>query len=206
MKKMFTNDLFFLIVVLLTVLSVGVACICSILNGSGFLFDCWTGVIAAAGVLSLYISYKTHNKNVMKGLIGFVLAVILMLDVYYFGFDLSLYESADVLAIDFVFFALDLILIVNHFILASDHGSRPVNILVNQIVLFLQAATSAGYYILTITENALEYGSAAGGSDALIPVINIAFALSCTMTFAAVVCVESRLDVYKARREKADGQ
>ncbi len=96
-------------------------------------------------VIFLYIAYQKHNKNVQKGLLG----AVLMWNLYdEFNFVVgNMVFTSDLFAqynkscepeyiilctINVILFGF---LFANHFIINSDHHSRPVNIFINQLLV-----------------------------------------------------------------------
>ena len=72
MKKLFTNDTFFLAMVLCSICEIIFAIITiSVFHNSDQ--ACLVLNIRVLCVFALYISYKKHNKNVMKGMMGALL-------------------------------------------------------------------------------------------------------------------------------------
>lgn len=141
-----------------------------------------------ACLVCLYLSFKNHSKNVMKGMMGALLAAMLLdctcwLNTY-FGLD-TIFSCITI--------ALNTVLFINHFIINNEHHSKSGNILVNQIVVCLLCIV----YVVWDALWALSYplGAATVGA--------ISSSIHCIGVTATVVCVESRLDAYRIDREKA---
>lgn len=191
MKKLFTNDKFFLAMVIFGFVG---SVLCSIyyaiptINAfnppaaTSFAFE-------AICAICLYVSYKKHSKNVMKGMLAAVLTSLLM---DFTCWMVDLYFSLD-LVFNCIAFGLIAILFVNHFIINSEHHSKPVNIRINQIVALLYFVDCLVWDITW----ALSFPLGVETVGACIECI------SCTGLIATIVCVESRLDAYRIDREKA---
>lgn len=78
-------------------------------------------------------SYLDHNKNVMKSLIGFILAGLLMLSMHYAftNFDGSQWDCIA----KAVIFGFVVIFTVNQFLLSNDHYARPLILFINQAIV-----------------------------------------------------------------------
>lgn len=196
MKKLFTNDGFFSFVVI-------VGCIGAILYSLGcFLF--WTDILSSTYVsaaifmlfngafsLILLVSYKKHQKNLMKAVMGALLmssfATICTLTfpvVYTFTLDL---------VCCFAILALTLIVLINHFIINADHHSKEANVRLNQLCALLIAIVAVVW--------ALGWIPYLDSTVAIIFQFFSSIAVLCME--AAIVCVESRLDEYRLDRESA---
>ena len=139
-------------------------------------------------LICLYISYKRHDKNVMKGMIGAVLTALLLdctcwLDTY-FGPD-TIFSCT--------LFVLKVIIFVNHFIINKEHHSMPINIRINQIVLVV-------WCLVCIAWDAVWAFSFPLGKDTFGAVVECCY---CIGAFVSIVCIETRLDAYRIEREKA---
>jgi len=187
MKKLFTNDKFFLANVLIAAIGLVINfVICRFIYppewSTGFILF----IIVAVCLLVVYFSYKKHNKNVMKGMIGAVLMAyliegILGLNVNYTPFDRICTR---------LMFALSVCLFISHFVINGSRKASPVSVLINQLLCFTNAITS-------IVWNAIGNN----GTLELVASVLSAIAWSCVMF--SIVCVESRLDAYRLDREAA---
>jgi len=195
MKKFFTNDKVFSLV------AIG-GFVCSLLYSIGC-FAFWSDILASTyasaailmvingvAVLSLYISYKKHAKNVMKGLIGVLLygnfaTVCTITFPYTNTFTIDIVCSFALLALTFA-------ILVNHFIINSDHKSRKNNVLLNQILAILIVIVAIIWPISWI-----QYLEGA----AIIFQFITSLGIICIV--GTIVCVESRLDAYRIDREAA---
>lgn len=197
MKKLFTNDKFFLFSVLATVLCAVIEIICFIISKADIATHfTWITPHIIIGICSavLYLSYINHNKNIMKGIIGFLFATILMNDIK----NLEYYTVASFSYIcQLLFVVLDIVLVVDHFVLNSTHLSKPVTVKINQFVLVLFTIIS-----IVLLINVLSGMSSFPGVALYNYIESITSGLIFVFTFASIVCVESRLDLYKAIREQ----
>jgi len=185
MKKIFTNDKFFGTVTVIAVLSQLIYFVFYLLL-SQFRF---IPFVQIACEIVLFVSFKKHSKNVMKGMMGAMLMLIMV--------NASKIIQGNELMIDkvcsIVYFGLTIILFINHFIINSTHLSSKGNILANQITVALVAVT-------VIVWNVAFFPSYSIFSDYLIGILEI---ISFIGFAAVVVCVESRLDAYRLDREAA---
>jgi len=190
-KKLFTSDIFFLVSVALTVISVVPFTICSLMVWPQYSYMPAILVVNAISVVALYISYKRYNKNVMKSLIGFLLMGVLAI---------TITATFPIEPGDIVYTILSLInllvvvsLCINHFVINSNRYAKSLNIYLNQILLFAQFAI---YLIM-----AYRWIGDVSGFILVLYMLGIPFA-EFGVT-ASIVCVESRLDAYKYDREVA---
>jgi len=188
MKKLFTNDKFFLAMTVIAALSQFIVVICLWPQYKLGLMT-MIPISQIACEIVLYVSFKKHSKNVMKGMMGAMLMLIML--------DASRYIQGNELIIDkvcgIVYFVLLVFLFINHFIINSTHLSSKVNILANQITVVLIAITDIVWNVAFFQEYSLMY-------EYLISILDI---ISFAGFAALVVCVESRLDAYRLDREAA---
>jgi len=186
-KKLFTNDKFFLAMTVLGVLGLIVADILLSINYPGSMTSIITRFIAALCLIFLRSSYVKHSKNVMKGLMGALLMAGLLHSLSLTG---SIFLTIDKVFVPIIIL-LSAVLFISHFIINSDHHSKPGYIRLNQVLCALLAVAFLVWNIgwACVSENAV---------DALA---SIALALGRIGMYAAVVCVESRLDAYRIERE-----
>jgi len=188
MKKLFTNDKCFLAVTLLAVIGeLGYALI-EICMGE-YIQSQFTLIFRVACVLCLYISYKKYSKNVMKGMMGALLATQTMTAAIYMT-DIDTVVGS---VCGPAFLILSLLLFINHFIINADHKASPAMIIMNQILLILLVINNivwSGYFLL--------------GSNSVVEVLmGILDIFGFIGMTSIVVCVESRLDAYRLDREEA---
>ncbi len=190
MKKIFTNDKFFLAAVLFAVLGNGIYAILALCATEFALSSPIIGqLIRVLCAIFLYSSYKKHSKNVMKGLMGAMLMAQLILSIDYL--------SQKTLPIDGVCMpvvvVLSALLFINHFIINSDHHSSPAMVRLNQIIAVL----------LIVNEIVWSGTWVAVSFSPLYLIAAIMGILGFIGFVGAVVCVESRLDAYRLERENA---
>ena len=189
MKKLFTNDKFFEAVSIIVVLS-GIFCMneCLVFK-EGYLKDCIIMLFAVFCVIALYVSYKEHSKNVMKGLMGSILAIGVTDSVSRIGTATDTLGKiccgAYVLLAFFIF--------VNHFVINSEHHSSPVCVLLNQIAAILISVDIAIWRISGFKNCSGIWDTAE----------NVFFIVLFTGIIVFLVCVESRLDSFRSNREEA---
>ena len=157
-------------------------------------------IIMAVFLVVLAISYIKHDKNVMKGMIGAVLATTFFSDLpyvfdmfesreYYFetiGGIWTVYEIMEILII-----AAYVLIFVTHFLINSEHKSNPGKILFNQIVLMLVPL----FYIIQVIVSIII------GRNAMFLAGKICNFLANVCILNMVVCIESKLDAYRIARE-----
>lgn len=188
-----------------TALVAGIVCGVSfyLISGSP---DVQQPIYIIQGILALFIyrAYAAHDKNVMKGLLGALLMELILNELcYIFGFlrikiveefEMSTALGVIFVAIEVVFFTLQVILFINHFVINSDHHSSPVKVRFNQKVLFclmstiivqemFSIATLSSYTAYTVLQQILWF------------ILEIS-------TYGFIICIESKIDEYKALREQ----
>ncbi len=190
MKKLFTNDKFFLAMVLCAVIGEGLYSVLSLVNSFSLISSVVPMMIRVLCVVFLYSSYRKHSKNVMKGLMGALLMAQVLNAITLFGFGNS---SVFLTATRIAFLVLNLALFINHFIINSDHHSSSKNVTLNQVIVILLAVlnTVRVIYLMTFLPGTL---SVIRFACDIIGYIGMT---------AIVVCVESRLDAYRLDREAA---
>jgi len=192
MKKLFTDDKFFMASALLAIV--------------GLLFNdvvLWDGFqqyritilmeeMCALCSVFLYTSYKKHNKNVMKFLMGALLTLILVRALSVLtGLDA---DKSHVLVLVMALYSLfALLLFVDHAIINSDRRSSAKYIRANQVICGLILVCE----LLACALSQPMYDSV------LATISNIAGAIGFACVVITVVCVESRLDAYRINREQA---
>jgi len=189
MKKLFTNDVFFAFAAIIGFVGELLLSIIASISYPQSVGEYI--VIFLSGLLSLflYISYKKHNKNAMKALMG----AILMAEISSAACSVGTHLFTPFFVYIMLQFALAVILFINHISINSVHTSSPKKVLLNQIICVLLAITVFAWDIngLFQCKNAIEV-----------------FSVVCDMVghpcmIASIVCVESRLDAYRLDREAA---
>jgi len=155
-------------------------------------------------IIFLYRAFIHHNKNVQKGLLGAVLMWYLFDNINYYLNGILLNKDTfpaynNVPGLIYVIFnliiaLLFLCLFINHFIINSDHHSRPINIFINQLLVIVISILS----ISTIPASCILLS---GRTWILIEEITWATGLPALVFLVA--SYETRLDAYKTNREVA---
>jgi len=184
MKKIFTNDMFFLASTVLSVLGMITLLIAEFIGGQEFMSYNLTLSAFPLCTLLLYISYKSHNKNVMKSLLGSLLMAMVISDVIYVTLN-------DVFALFFM--TCDILLFFSHLLINSDRHSSPLRVRFSQCVI-------AVYCIIEIIWTVIHLINACSIYDY---VFTFSSAVAYLSTASVIVCVESRLDAYRLDREAA---
>ncbi len=189
MKKLFTNDRFFLAMVLISVWGEIIYLASTVLQGEHILTLCIPSVIRLMCMLVLWFTYKAHNKNAMKGMMGAILMALLLEGN-------SMLAKAVILA-DKIIVPIYLVcaaaLFISHFVINSTRHPSPASVKLNQILAFLLAAADLAWYIVWIPHE----------TAILTSVADCVYGISFACLTAAIVCVESRLDAYRLDRENA---
>jgi len=194
--KFYEKDITFVLFTILTIL-IGIAStVLSIVNDNvSYVLVPIITIIAFV----LFRSYKTHNKNVMKGLMGAVLMwlvteeVSYMINVFLSG-PVAFKNTVDNLyglfvVVKVVCVIVTLGIFALHFVINSDHKSNPLFIELNQTLqLFLICL-----YVADIIISAMAMGS--------LNAELIAFLVFKAALMNMVICIESKLDAYRIIRE-----
>ena len=200
LNGVFTNDKLFKASTIICAIctAIYIACFFSWSWNSGLADLPWLFIDVITGVCAivLYVSYRRHNKNLMKGITGFLLASILMDDVQSMVYYLSINDAFSVFSIFYVVCAI--IIVINHFIQSSSRKSNSVSVTVNQIVLLLDVlAVIVGYIFYMAASADFINPSVVDYISTIAEGFNFVFI--CTI----IICVESRLDSYRIDRENA---
>ncbi len=189
MKKLFTNDNFFLAMTMIGFFGMIISVILGFILYPE-MYSTWILNIALALCnLFLHVSYKKHSKNVMKGLMGAVLfgGVIYAFDA------LSWNEST----IDYVCSILILVMIigifVTHFCINSEHSSKPGLIKLNQFIILIIIVPVVVWNV----DWMIKY------DDIMLRLFCLVLMIGWSCVMASIVCIESRLDAYRLDREAA---
>ena len=155
-------------------------------------------------VIFLYVSYRKHNKNVQKGLLGAILMWYLYDETNYVVdniiFDSDAFTQYDnfqgraYIILSIVTMVLFAALFVNHFIINSDHHSRPVNIFLNQTLVILIA-------VISIVSMIFQWFVFSGDFSGILEATSWHIGLAALVLMLAAY--ESRFDAYKIAREAA---
>ncbi len=137
-------------------------------------------LIIAVCVMALYASYRGHNKNVMKGLMGALLMAMLMMSVQRLKTD-PLFGTVQTLLVA--------ALMAEHFSINGRHQQSPKGVHANQVLAILIVVNAVVWNIVRPTT-----------INAVFSILEIVVACS---TVGSVVCIESKLDSFRAERENA---
>jgi len=190
LRKLFMNEKFFFGVFLANFISCGTLGV-SYIYPQFELYNVTAGLVmllTAVCVITLFASYKNHAKNVMKGMMG---ALLMALVISAF----ILVESRRVL--DVICGWINVLLVlgfaVDHFMINGTHLASPAKIRVNQVLLAAIVVNKLVWDVLSILISATSTVIFAAILD-VVATASIA---------GAVVCVETRLDAYRLKRESA---
>lgn len=182
-----------------TLVAFGVNLVSKIMCGfyAMFIID----VVFILCVIFLYIAYRRHNKNVQKGLLG----AVLMWNLYdefnfvvgnmVFASDLFTQynkscepEYVILCTVNVILFGF---LFVNHFIINSDHHSRPVNIFINQLLVIA---------IAVITIVSLSF-PVVWRNDFSVILEAVSWHIGQVVSIMMIASYESVFDAYRIKRE-----
>ncbi len=189
MKKLFTNDKFFLAMVLCAVVCELAYALCNITLGDYAVQSQLVLLFRILCVLVLYSSYKKHSKNVMKGMMGSLLAAQLITAVLLLP---EIYVPIDKVCGP-LFALLSALLFISHYLINSEHHSSPAWVRFNQILVLLLFLNNAVWAVVWLILDPVP----------IHIVLGIADIIGFLGMVAVVVCIESRLDAYRLDREAA---
>ena len=159
------------------------------------------------GVIALYllVAYDKHDKNVMKGLLGAMLTTLVISELSYFygTFQSILTQMREISTVLVVISLLIEILIcvamalvfITHFVINSDHHSSPALVKINQYLLVVILA-------LILVQKLFKVCALGTTMEMFIAVLVWIVLEVCS--FGTVVCIESKLDAYRKKREGND--
>jgi len=189
MKFFFTNDKFFAFTTWFAVLAIiPYVLVVSLLYTDQFII--FENCIRLINVLCLavtYISYKKHNKNVMKGMMGAVMITLVLIGLTSFFINEN-YKIESGISI-----ALAIALFINHFIINSDRQARPANVLINQILVLVLAIVAIVSFVSLVP-------TCINTADAIVTILA---AFGQPFSMISIICIEARLDAYRSNREEA---
>jgi len=153
----------------------------------------WNGVLIISIVICLFIivkSYYDHNKNLMKGLDGFVFAAILVKSIY----ELFLMTNGSLsFSFKVALTVLTAVIVLNHFIMANDHKSQSNAIYLNYCAMIAYLCLSA----IGIVVNVITSDSKLAEAGELLVMAFISIPVMLT-----VLCIETRVNEFKIIREE----
>ncbi len=189
MRKLFENDLFFLLMTILAVVGETLYSIIGLAVTPRAPLP-YIGLLFRVGcVIVLYDSYRKHSKNVMKGMMGALLMGQLLTAI-------SLLSDR-VLPIEVVttpiFVILSAFLFINHFIINADHNPSMAMVNLNRVLV-----------LVLLVNNFLRAGAYCLQCESLVEGVSVLLdGLGFLGLSSVVVCVESRLDAYRIDRQTA---
>ena len=148
-------------------------------------------IINVAIVFCITISFKKHEKNIMKFLFGALMMGRVMyalnyVDYYFFGD----YDSLVCKISSMAFFLLYLLFFFNHLLLGYGHKASPAKMKFNYVIGGLILVTLIVWNLI-LSSTAMQY------AETVLAVISEA-----ALVFE-VLCIETKVDAYKLDREAA---
>ena len=150
--------------------------------------------------LCLYLSYKDHQKNVMKGLMGASLMWLFAEETEYVKaiafYDKDYYTAAfgdqykTFLGVKIITVILIFSVFVFHFLINSEHHSSPFEVGANKFLSIAIAAAYAADMVFT------------GVCTGKFATIMVCYCLFKIFLMLMVVCVEAKLDIFRLKREE----
>lgn len=184
------KDKFFLSTVVISLIGTAIYVGDGLLMWEAYLISAIISILNTICVLVLFTSYKKHQKNVMKGMMGSLLMGLITHGVaILIPFDPET-PAYNILAIINLFILVGLAL--NHYIINTEHYSNPAGVYLNQILVVAEVLTfiCAGIACLP-------------GYDVYSIVHLIGMIMLVVGNMSVIVCIETRLDAYRIDREKA---
>ena len=199
-SEIFANESFITATVAETLIFYAVNLVAKLLCGLYSLFI--VDLVFFLCVAALFVAYKSHNKNVQKGLLGAVLMWYLYDEVnYVVG---SIIFDSEVFTVynnfwgrGYIYMSVATVvlfaaLFVNHFIINGDHHSRSVNIFINQLLVVAIAA-------LSIVSMVFQCFVLSGDFASILEALSWHTGLASLVLMIAAY--ESRFNAYKIKRE-----
>ena len=156
-------------------------------------FSAFTFILNTACVIVLYLSYKKHDKNVMKGMMGAILMLMLLRSAD--NFSRTALEIAEPGLLRIIAMAIPVIIMlaimINHFIINADRHSKPWNVKVNQILFVILLVVQVLYRMYNVVV-----------SDSMF--LRMSYLVSIftmSSTICLLICIETKMEGYKALRE-----
>ena len=137
-----------------------------------------TACIVGAVLIALVVCHFRHYTLAVQGLIGAILFQRILVFCSSLGYLPVLYS---------IVLACYAVVFINHFYIASQHTSKPKNMKLNQILLFVIAALMIVGYIWFRPER---------------PALQVVCSIVSEVAIVnAIICIETKIDSYKAERE-----
>jgi len=152
------------------------------------IFELGLEIINILIVFGIAISYKAHEKNIMKTLFG---AVIMGQIIYTFNFITSIFgitEYIFTLVLTIIGLLLYIVLFINHLILGYGHKASPDRVKLNRVVGLL-------IFIVICISRIPNYISAEMIISGILGI------LAETSIILEILCIETKVDAYKIIRE-----
>jgi len=195
-KKLFSNDRFFAITAyaswICLLVSAVILLACYIMTKKiDNLQSVISNLLFATSTICLYVSYKRHSKNVMKGMMGALLGFVVMDALEQLLFiDLS---NAFQSVVQVIYLALTIALFTVHFLINSKHtpseGKTKLFRLITVMIVIIQIIWA--FQLIKLYSILL---------GAVIVVVLVAGYICMVLV---INCVETRLDIYRQDRSEA---
>jgi len=187
MKKLFTNNKYFITSFLITAAAFfALIVLIAVQSTYDFLHYEWlTDILFLACEIAMFVSFRNHNKNLMKGMIGATLMAEVMDALYWDANPENGSMACAVLST-----IVTVLLFIVHFSVNSDRHSNPNAIKVNMRLFFVFVVIEVIWFVCDVKagENVV-YG--------------ILVMLSQIGLLNTVVCIEAKLDAFRIDRETA---
>ncbi len=189
MKKLFTGDKFFLFVTVTAACFEFISGLINVFAAPETVMGNVLQLAVVACIATLYISYKKHNKNLMKAMMGALLMAFVMIEVMSLS---AMSRTSDMIATPCALVCAAVIF-VNHMVINARRQASPANIVINQTAAALYALTYVVWMFTWIGECRTVW----------MVVSSVLYVVAIPCMMAAVVCIEARLDSYRSDREAA---
>ncbi len=189
MKKLFTNDHFFLASAFIAAIGTLFFNFVMIFLYTGTTQIFFVNMICAICALLVYFSYDAHAKNVMKGMMGALLMALLLKAMMMISYNSIPADTT----FSYITLILSAVLFINHFLINGSRDPSPANVKLNQVTCIALAACRLVWDLMQLPYCA----------NLLDSVSTVVLAVSWPFLYAVVVCVESRLDAYRTDRSAA---
>jgi len=191
MKKRFTSDSAFRFYTVFGAAGTVVASVLNLIFYPELVLTVVIDLLRVLCVITLFVSYKKHSKNVMKGMMGALLMLMIVHAVACVSNNYSGTARERIASIIYV--ALSAGLFVNHFVITGERIAKPEQVALNQVLCALMVVAMI-----------LISGSVVETENSILERLGeFLYTLSFASSVASVICVESRLDAYRLEREKA---
>jgi len=148
-----------------------------------------THIVYALCLIVLLATYRKHNKNVMKAMMG-ALLMTLVLDSFSY---LQSFRAFDI-TFAFIYMIIAIGLFINHMLINGTHHPTQAKVRVNQILVILLAIAHIVWFIYPLSNFI---------NDTYMTISFVGYVFGYVCMAIAIICVESRLDAYRLDREAA---